>query len=462
MIAEQLRLVPLAVVLVLVAALLAAAESAIAKVSRTRAAQLVEERRRGAPALQVVVATSARHLSVSTFVRVVCESCAAVLVTITCVGAFDGRWTPLLVAASVMAVVSFVLVGVSPRTLGRQHAEAVALATAPLLVLLTRVLGPLARLLVILGNVVTPGRGLRDGPFNDESELRDLVDLAGENEVIEAGEQQMLRSVFELGDTLARGVMVPRTEMVVIDHDKVLRQGLSLFLRSGFSRIPVVDDGPDDVLGMLYLKDVTRRVFADAAAENHVRVRDVMRPAAFVPESKPVDDLLREMQRDQTHVAVVVDEYGGTAGLVTIEDVLEEIVGEITDEYDREDAPVEHLDDGTVRVRSNLHLDELGELFDREVEDEDVETVGGLLAKALGRVPIPGASARVQGLELEAERPAGRRHQIATVLVRRAVDDAPDGEPQADAAEAHTAPGEDEHERGRDGQTSRRQAADAR
>ena len=418
MTAPEARLAVLAVLLVLAAAVLAAAEASLGRVSRTRAAQLADDGRRGAAVLVQVLDDSGRFLSVSTFVRVVCESFAAVLVTITCAGVFERRWVALGVAAAVMVVASFVLVGVSPRTVGRQHAEAVALGTAGLLRWLARLLGPVTRLLVALGNAVTPGRGYRDGPFSDEAELRDLVDLAGENEVIEAREQQMLHSVFELGDTIVREVMVPRTDMVVIDHDKVLRQALSLFLRSGFSRIPVVDDGPDDVQGVLYLKDVTRRVFSDAAAELSVPVRDVMRPAHFVPESKPVDDLLREMQRDQSHVAVVVDEYGGTAGLVTIEDVIEEIVGEITDEYDREDTPVEHLDDGRVRVRSNLHLDELGELFGLQIEDEDVDTVGGLLAKALGRVPIPGARAVVDGLELVAERPAGRRHRIATVLVR--------------------------------------------
>ena len=353
----QVQLALLATLLVLLAALLAAAEASVAKISRNRAAQLAADGRRGSAPLTVVVHDSARYLSVSTFVRVVCESFAAVFVTITCTGLFEQRWVALVVAAGVMVVVSFVLVGVSPRTLGRQHAESVALASAPLLVWLARLLGPVARLLVALGNAVTPGKGYRDGPFNDEAELRELVDLAGENEVIEAGEQQMLHSVFELGDTIVREVMVPRTDMVVVDHDKVLRSALSLFLRSGFSRIPVVDEGPDDILGVLYLKDVSRRVFADAAAELGTTVREVMRPAHFVPESKPVDDLLREMQRDQSHVAIVVDEYGGTAGLVTIEDVLEEIVGEITDEYDREDAPVERLDDGQLRVRSNLHLD---------------------------------------------------------------------------------------------------------
>jgi CBS domain containing-hemolysin-like protein len=366
----------------------------------------------------VIAGDSGQYLSVSTFVRVVCESFAAVSVTFVCFDTFDRRWVALVVAAGVMVVVSFVLVGVSPRTLGRQHAEAVALASSPLLVGLARVLGPLARLLVLLGNAVTPGKGYRDGPFADEAELRDLVDLAGETELIEADERQMLHSVFELGDTVVREVMVPRTDMLVIDKDRTLRQAMSLFLRSGFSRIPVVDDGPDDVLGVLYLKDVTRRVHADPSAEKAVTVTEVMRPAQFVPESKPVDDLLREMQQLQNHVAVAVDEYGGTAGLVTIEDILEEIVGEITDEYDREEPGVERLENGTVRVRSTMHVDELGELFGRELDDEDVDTVGGLLSKVLGRVPIPGATAVVDGLELIAERPAGRRHRIATVLVR--------------------------------------------
>src|SRR5215218_7354076 len=429
--APDARLILLAALLVVFAAVLAAAEASVGRVSRLRASQLAEDGRRGAPTLVVVAEDSGPYLSVSTFVRVVCESFAAVFVTITCVGLFDQRWVALGVAAAVMVVVSFVLVGVSPRTLGRQHAEFVALASAPLLVWLSR----------LLGHVVTPGKGYRDGPFSDEAELREMLDLAGENAVIEADEQQMLHSVFELGDTIVREVMVPRTDMVTIDHDRTLRQALSLFLRSGFSRIPVVQDGPDDVLGFAYLKDVTGRVFRDASSEQGVLVRELMRPAQFVPESKPVDDLLREMQRDQNHVAIVVDEYGGTAGLVTIEDVLEEIVGEITDEYDREDAPVEQLEDGSVRVRSNLHLDDLGEVFDREIEDEDVDTVGGLLAKALGRVPIPGACAVVDGLELSAERFAGRRHRLSTVLVRdvsAASDGASDADVEGDASTGST------------------------
>jgi CBS domain containing-hemolysin-like protein len=343
-----------------------------------------------------------------------------VLITLGAVDLVDGFWPPLLLAIGVMALVSFVVVGVSPRTLGRQHSDRVALAAAPLIVWLRRLLGPLARVLIALGNAVTPGRGYRDGPFQSESELRDLVDLAGESSVIEAQERAMIHSVFELGDTVAREVMVPRTDMVTIDGTKTLRSAMSLFLRSGFSRIPVVGEGSDDVLGLLYFKDVARRVNADVDAAG-LPVTAQMRPMHFVPESKPVDDLLREMQRDQSHFAMVVDEYGGTAGLVTIEDILEEIVGEIADEYDREAPGVEELGDGSgkYRVPATLDIDDLAELFGVEIDEEEVDTVGGLIAKHLGRVPILGSHCEVAGLSLTAERMAGRRHRVASVIVER-------------------------------------------
>ena len=412
------KLVIAAFVSILIAFVIAAAESSFSRLSRHRAGELVEESRRGASELATIVSDSAAYLSVAAFVRVAAESAAAVLITLAVVEVVDGFWADLLISIGVMAVVSFVVVGVSPRTLGRQHADRVALLSAPLLVLLRRVLGPVSRLLVLLANAVTPGRGYRDGPFESEAELRDLVDMAGESSLIEAGEREMIHSVFELGDTVAREVMVPRTDMVTVDEDKTLRQAMSLFLRSGFSRIPVVGDGPDDVLGLLYFKDVARRVYADAAAAA-LPAHHQMRPAKYVPESKPIDDLLREMQGDQNHFAVVIDEYGGTAGLVTIEDILEEIVGEIADEYDREAPGVEELEDGSTRVPATMHVDDLAELFDVTIEEDEVDTVGGLLGKTIGLVPIMGSRAEVAGLSLTAERMAGRRHRIATVVVRR-------------------------------------------
>ncbi|MGH8866808.1 MAG: hemolysin family protein [Actinomycetes bacterium] len=406
-----------AALLVLVGGLAAGVDTALSRLSRVRAEELVRDGRRGAVRLQQVVSDPAPYLNLLLLLRVICELTATALVTVLLLDHTAEQWQALLLAVGVMVLVSYVAVGVFPRTLGRQHAEAVGLASAGVVHALARVLGPLPRLLILLGNALTPGKGLREGPFATEAELRDLVDLAEKSSVIESGERAMIHSVFELGDTLVREVLVPRTDVVFIEHHKTLRQAMSLALRSGFSRIPVTGENLDDVVGIVYLKDLVRRTYEYHEGESTERVESVMRPATFVPDSKPVDALLREMQAARTHVAVVVDEYGGTAGLVTIEDILEEIVGEITDEYDVEDAPVEHLAGGVLRVTSRLPLEELAEIVGVTLDDEDVETVGGLLAKRLGRVPIPGASVHVEHLTLTAESLSGRRNRIGTVLV---------------------------------------------
>ncbi len=250
-------------------------------------------------------------------------------------------------------------------------------------------LGPLPRLLIAIGNVLTPGRGFREGPFSSETELREMVDIAEASALIESGERKMIHSVFELGDTTVREVMVPRGDVVYIEHFKNLRQARSLFLRSGYSRVPVIGENLDDVRGIAYLKDVVRRDFEDPEAELTQHVEEVMRPVTWVPESKAVDAQLRDMQANRHHIAVVVDEYGGTAGLITIEDLLEEIVGEITDEHDEDRVELEHLLDGAVRVSSRYPVDDLRELFGSKVEEEDVDSVGGLMAKHLGPGPDP-------------------------------------------------------------------------
>jgi magnesium and cobalt exporter, CNNM family len=418
--------------LVVVAGLLASVETALASVSRVRVAELTREGRRGAGLLNEIVQDTARFLNVVLLLRISCELAATVIVADLCIAWMDETWPAYLTAAVVMTVVIYVAVGVGPRTLGRQHADRIALAGAAVMHPVTRVFGPLPRLLILLGNALTPGKGFREGPFASEAELRDLVDLAEQRSLIEPDEREMIHSVFELGDTLVREVMVPRTDMVFIERDKTLRQSLSLALRSGFSRIPVVGENEDDVVGIAYLKDIIRRSHEYREGESVERVESVMRPATFVPDSKPIDELLREMQARQIHVAIVIDEYGGTAGLVTIEDILEEIVGEIADEYDVEAPRVEWLADGAARVTARLPADELGELFDVEIDVAEVDTVAGLLAHALGRVPIEGSTATVAGLELVAESIAGRRNRIGTVLVRRVPQE--ESEDAADAA----------------------------
>jgi CBS domain containing-hemolysin-like protein len=416
---SDLVLVLVATGLVVLAGFFAMVDAALSEVSAARVAEMARAGRRGAATLHAVAVDARRHVSLLLLLRLTCEVAATTVVTIVAVDTWDVGWPAALATIAAMTVVSFVLVGVGPRTLGRQHAYSVALVTAGLTRWLGRVLGPLSQMLILLGNALTPGRGYREGPFATQVELREIVDLAEKRGVVEHDEREMIHSVFSLGSTIVREVMVPRTDVVWIERTKSLRQALALALRSGFSRVPVVGENVDDIVGVVYLKDLARRTQGNGDADRNLRVGDVMREAEFVPESKPVDELLREMQARRTHMAIVIDEYGGTAGLVTIEDVLEEIVGEITDEYDVERPPVEHLDGGRVRVTARLPVEDLGELFGVTLPTDGVETVGGLLAQALGRVPIPGATAVVEGLELVAESAGGRRNRIDTVLVHR-------------------------------------------
>ncbi|MGI8522751.1 MAG: hemolysin family protein [Nocardioides sp.] len=411
-------LIAAAALLVLLAGLFSAADAALASYSRARADELLAKGRPGARRLVELLADPVRELNTAILLRLLCEVSAIVLVTLQVFDWYGGRkWATLATSSIAMALLSFVVIGVAPRTLGRQHADRVALLTATPLGFVTRVLGPIPQLLILVGNAITPGRGFRRGPFSTETELRELVDLAEASSVIESGERRMIHSVFELGDTTAREVMVPRGDVVYIERFKNLRQTMSLFLRSGFSRVPVIGENLDEVLGIAYLKDIVRRDFEAPDVELTQRIDEVMRPPHYVPESKPVDALLSEMQANRQHIAIVVDEYGGTAGLITIEDLLEEIVGEITDEYDAEHVDVVPLEEGGFRVPSRYPIDDLKELFGFDVEEEDLDSVGGLMAKHLGRVPIPGSHVEAHGLRFVAESAVGRRNKIESVLI---------------------------------------------
>jgi CBS domain containing-hemolysin-like protein len=431
---QTTNLILLAAGLVVLAGFFAMSDAAVSSVSPARAGELHREGVRGARALQAIAADPPRYTNLLLLLRLICELTATTLVALVLITAIDTGWVAVLVTAVTMAVVSFVAVGVGPRTIGRQHAYAVGVFVAPLVHRLGRALGPFATLLIQVGNAVTPGRGFREGPFATQVELRELVDLAEQRGVVEHDERDMIYSVLALGKAIAREVMVPRTEMLWVEEHSTAVDALGIALRSGFSRLPVIGRTIDDVAGIVYLKDLVRRIRSDG---EEIPVASVMRPASFVPESKHVDDLLREMQAARTHIAIVVDEYGGTAGLVTIEDILEEIVGEITDEYDvGERPPIQRLDEDRVRVSARLPVEDLGELFAVQLRTEDVETVAGLLAQALGRVPIPGATATVGGLTLEAEGTTGRRNRIDAVLVTRHREPA-DGHREPDRPEPH-------------------------
>ncbi|MBM3721181.1 MAG: HlyC/CorC family transporter [Actinobacteria bacterium] len=419
----SILVISVVVALLLFAGFLAGSESAINSISRVFVEELESKSSKRAAWVQRVLSEPARYLNVVLFVRKAAELTATVIVAEALIDLFDSLAIAMSVSVGAMLVLSFVVVGVGPRTLGKQHAGAWIVPASIAAVILSKILGPITTLLIAIGNAITPGKGFKTGPFANEAELRDLVDQAHERGLVEESEHEMIHSVFELGDTLVRELMVPRTEMVWIEGSKNLRQGLSLALRSGFTRIPVIGENLDTIIGIAYVKDLAKRTHEYRESEQTELVLDHVRPATFIPETKTAAELLKEMQRDQIHLAIVVDEYGGTAGLITIEDLLEEIVGEIADEYDDDLEEIEWLEEGKkARVSARLHIEDLAEHLDIEFEKdelEEVDTVGGYMAKLLGRVPIPGSEIELSGWKVTAERPVGRRHRIGTVLVER-------------------------------------------
>ncbi|MEJ1181102.1 hemolysin family protein [Pseudarthrobacter sp. NPDC055928] len=409
-----LLLVGMALAFLSIAAILTAAEAAFNFLPRHDAEEALLRSRGNA--MKSIMAHPVAHIRALRFWRIWFEMASAVAVAVLLHSLLDNVWLAGLAATGIMALLGFVIVGVSPRQLGRLHSAAVVRFTAPLIRFLTWVLGPIPAWLVALGSAAAPGAPGGDEAFFSEQEFRELVDRASESDMIEDTEAEMIQSVFDFGDTLVRAVMVPRTDILSIDAGSSLRRAMSLFLRSGYSRIPVIQDNTDQILGIVYLKDVAATLHELAPDEEPPPVESLAREVRYVPESKPVSDLLRELQKESTHVAIVIDEYGGTAGLVTLEDLIEEIVGEIVDEYDTESAEAVALDDGSYRVSSRMSIDDLGELFDIELDDDEVDTVGGLLAKALGRVPIVGSTVEVGGISLRAERLEGRRNRVSHIV----------------------------------------------
>ncbi|WP_288466373.1 hemolysin family protein [uncultured Curtobacterium sp.] len=419
-------LLAVAFVLVVVGGLLAASDAALTVLSRADLDEIAKDssRRR---AIEAIADDVGAHVNALNFVRVLAETAAAVLVTIALVTVFDTWWVALIVSAAIMTAVSFVLVGSSPRSVGRAHAERFIAATGGLVRGVRIVLGPLAGLLVAIGDRVTPGRGRSASTVSSEEQLLSLVDEATESNVLEQDDRELIHSVFEFSDTLVREVMVPRTDMLTVDGDDTLAAGMEQFLVAGVSRMPVTGKDSDDVLGVLYLRDVSRALYERQGAGQEP-VTTLLRPAEFVPESKHADDTLRHMQLAKNHLVLVVDEYGGVAGLVTMEDLIEELVGDISDEYDRTVVDRTEVEPGVWRIAARLPIDELGDLFGIELEDDDVDTAGGLLTKELGRLPVSGEQVSVSGLLLTADRVEGKRRHLVTVLAERtaALQDAED------------------------------------
>jgi CBS domain containing-hemolysin-like protein len=407
--------VSVAVLLVIFGGFLAAADAALGALSRADLLELAAHSR-AKRSLEAIAGDVGAHVNAVNFMRVVAETTAAVLVTLAFADAFTSWGWALLASALIMIIVSFVLVGSSPRSVGRVHSREIARYSAVVVHAIRVFLGPIAAALVAVGNRVTPGR---TASFSSEEQLLSMVDEATEDNVLEEDDRELIHSIFEFNDTVIREVMVPRTDMVTVDADETIGAAMGLFLSKGVSRMPVIGEDVDEVLGVLYLRDVARLSYERPNGLDGATVSSLARPALFIPESKKADDTLRTMQLESNHLAMVVDEYGGIAGLVTLEDLIEELVGDISDEYDHEVVEFEDLGDGRYRVSARLPVDELGELFDIVLDDDDVDSVGGLITKALGRLPQSGSVGRISGLILTAERTEGRRKRLSTVLVER-------------------------------------------
>jgi CBS domain containing-hemolysin-like protein len=424
-----------ALALIAFGGLMAATESALNVLSRDDIREMAKTRR-AKISLQSIADDLGAHRNVTNFVRTFAETTAAVLITITLAASGLPLWAALLLAVLVMTGASFVLAGSSPRSVGRAHPQAVLGISAPIIHALRFLLGPVADVLVRFGDRVTPGRpGVVT--FTSEEQLLSMVDEATRHDVLEKDERALIHSVFEWDDTIVREVMVPRVDMVTVDLDTSLAQAATRFFESGYSRMPVLGSSDEDIRGILYLRDVSRRHIENPRGWAKEKVSEFLRPVIFVPESKKVDDTLRQMQGASTHIAIVIDEHGGVAGLVTLEDIIEELVGDIVDEHDRGGAESVDLGDGSFRVSARMNTEDLGKLFGIELDDDDVDSVGGLLAKELGRVVEVGDSATVSGLTLTAD-PSGARGKLVTRVhvemtqelrdARQAFDDENEGE----------------------------------
>ncbi|MDN6240640.1 hemolysin family protein [Corynebacterium variabile] len=440
-------LLAVAAVVVPVAGVVSSVETALAQLSVARVESLVKDERPGAARLQRVIDNRPDHINLLVLIRTVLEAGAAVLVTIVAEDLIEPTGWAVAVAVVVASLLIYVIVGVISRTAGRRNPYSLSLKAAPVLLVSAKILSPISRLLIRVGGLFAGGGALKAGPFASEIELREAVDIASERGVVEVDEQKMIQSVFDLGTTTVRTVMVPRPEMVWIEQHKTADQATRLCIRSGLSRVPVVGESVDDVVGVVYLKDLVTATFDAPAEQRSVPVSDLMREPFFVPDSRMLADLLEDMQRDQIHIAVLIDEYGGTSGLVSIEDILEEIVGEISDEYDHGDVgDVEALGPGEFRVVSWLSLDDLRELYEDtgvefdEEEYEDVETVAGLVAFELDRVPLPGAEVDVAGLHLVCE---GGRDRRGRIKVRTIVVTGPVRPEQSEDNRVNSAPDTD-------------------
>jgi putative hemolysin len=394
------------VVLLLVSTYLAVAETALTRMTKSKAQALAEEDERRGAKLVGLVTHPERFLNPVLLVVLMCQLVQATLTGIVADRLFGALG--IAIATFFNVVIVFVLAEAAPKTWAIQNPERAALLSSGPVAALAGFwpLRMVSRALIGLTNWILPGKGLKEGPFVSEEELLALADVAVEEEVLDEGERELIEQIIEFGDTVVREVMVPRPDMIGVASDFRVADAMEVVLLNGYSRLPVFGIGADDIIGLVYAKDLMR---AERDGQSDLQVSSLIRAAHFIPETKRAAELLPEMQAQHFHMAIVVDEYGGTAGLVTLEDLIEELVGEIVDEFDREEPMIEPLPDGGVRVNARMPIDEVNDLLHAELPEGDWDTIGGLMFHLLGHIPHEGESVESDGHLLHAERVQGRR-----------------------------------------------------
>ena len=406
-------------VLVLLGSVLAIAEASLTRMTRVRALALQEEGRRNAATLAAIESDPPRYLN-SVYLSVMfVQNGSAILVAILAENTFTGEGVEasgaLITLVSVaFTILYFVVVEAMSKTFAILHSDRAALTVAPLVWFLGRLLALPTRALIGVANVLLPGRGLKAGPFVSEEDIRSMASVGHEEGSIEEEEKELIHSIFEFGDTIVREVMVPRPDVIAIEHDRTLRDVQALVLAHGTSRIPVFRESLDEVVGVVFAKDVLKALHQGKV---DMPLADIVREARYVPESKKAAELLREMQKEKFHMAMVTDEYGSVSGLVSLEDLLEELVGDITDEYDTEEPGLVQLEDGSYRVSGKASIDDLNELLDVELPDEEWDTVAGLVLDLFGKIPDAGEETSFRGLTFRADEVNGRR--VVSVVITR-------------------------------------------
>ncbi len=430
-------------VLITLNAFFSASEIAVISVPKLRLKQLSEDGNKTAEVLYRLADDSSRFLATIqigvTFLGFLQSATAAISLSGGLAATLATVPVPIIAQSAQALAVGLITIALSlvtlifgelaPKSIGLAHSERIALFVARPITFLARLASPLVRFLVWATNLVAKpfgGQPRRGIPIVTEEEIKTLVDAGEEGGVLEEDEKEMIYSIFEFGETLAREVMVSRVDIVALDAETLLLDAMDVIIKHNHSRVPVYQNNIDNVIGILYAKDllkVLREKGREAA--NQIKLSDIVRPAAFTPESKKVDELLEDMQKRRIHMAIVIDEYGGTAGLVTIEDILEEIVGEIQDEYDQaEEALIQHPGEHEWLIDARANLSDINDLLKANLPIDESDTLGGFIYESLGKVPLPGDEVQHDDLLLKVVNVAGRR--IGKIRVTRLIKETTD------------------------------------